>query len=78
VSTANSVLTIMAHADDAELWAGGALARHAQDGARDSERLARALTSICRAPLPRPRAPGTATRRGTAELSGWCPILLSD
>jgi LmbE family N-acetylglucosaminyl deacetylase len=29
----SSVLTVMAHADDAELWAGGTLALHAQAGA---------------------------------------------
>lgn len=33
MSTASSVLTVMAHADDAELWAGGTLALHAQAGA---------------------------------------------
>lgn len=32
VSSANSVLTVMAHPDDAELWAGGTLAIHAQAG----------------------------------------------
>ncbi len=33
VSSANSVLTVMAHPDDAELWAGGTLTIHAQVGA---------------------------------------------
>jgi LmbE family N-acetylglucosaminyl deacetylase len=32
VSTTSSVLTVMAHPDDAELWAGGTLALHAQAG----------------------------------------------
>lgn len=34
VSPPDSVLTIMAHADDAELWAGGTLAHHAAGGAQ--------------------------------------------
>lgn len=33
MSTLGPVLTIMAHPDDAELWAGGTLALHAQAGA---------------------------------------------
>ena len=33
MSTASSVLTVMAHADDAEMWAGGTLALHTQAGA---------------------------------------------
>ncbi|MGH3901291.1 MAG: PIG-L deacetylase family protein [Pseudonocardiaceae bacterium] len=33
MSPAGSVLTVMAHPDDAELWAGGTLAIHAQAGA---------------------------------------------
>jgi len=33
VSPVGSVLTVMAHPDDAELWAGGTLALHAQAGA---------------------------------------------
>lgn len=33
MSTASSVLTVMAHPDDAELWAGGTLALHTQAGA---------------------------------------------
>ncbi|MGH3770719.1 MAG: PIG-L deacetylase family protein [Pseudonocardiaceae bacterium] len=33
MSPAGSVLTVMAHPDDAELWAGGTLAIHAQTGA---------------------------------------------
>ncbi|MGH3813836.1 MAG: PIG-L family deacetylase, partial [Pseudonocardiaceae bacterium] len=33
LSPAGSVLTVMAHPDDAELWAGGTLAIHAQAGA---------------------------------------------
>lgn len=33
MSTVGSVLTVMAHPDDAELWAGGALALHTQAGA---------------------------------------------
>lgn len=33
MSAAGSVLTVMAHPDDAELWAGGTLAIHAQAGA---------------------------------------------
>lgn len=34
MTPADSVLTVMAHPDDAELWAGGALALHAKAGAQ--------------------------------------------
>jgi N-acetylglucosamine malate deacetylase 1 len=63
VSTA-AILSIMAHADDAELWAGATLARHAKFGA---------VVTIA---LPNPNAPRAAEALAGAEKLGATVRLL--
>ncbi len=70
-----SVLAVMAHPDDAELWAGGTLALHAaHDAVRDAE--ARAGAEILGASLrllePAPRMPSSRTAQRGSRSGPQC------
>jgi LmbE family N-acetylglucosaminyl deacetylase len=64
VTSPTSVLTVMAHADDAELWAGGTLALHAAAGTRVTVAV--------------PRSDGVRDREfaSGAKILGASPLLL--
>jgi len=61
------ILTVLAHPDDAEIWAGSALARHARDGA---EVLICSLTSDLMSTRGQEAAAGAARLGARARLLG--------
>ena len=78
VTTPTVLLTVMAHPDDAELWAGGTIARHVQGRRHRDHRRARSYDPIRatpRPPLAHTSSALTCTSSTTARPSPSAPLL---